>query len=605
MIDHAAISRFLGSHHPYDALEEDTRAGVIGVLDQRIIPAGDEIYRFGAPLDGLYLIHEGGVEITDADGTVLSELGPGNSFGERGLLRDGAARTGARATERTRLFVLPAPMFHTLMAEAGPFARFFERGRARVAAPKGPGSLPLSDLMTPDPVTLPPETTVRAAARHMAEARISCVLVGTPAKVQGILTTRDLTARVIAEDRAANTPLVAVMTPDPLTLPETDFGRDALTLMTERHISHVPISRKGRIVGIVTQTDLIAAQSLSSAGLAGRIARAADAAGMVSSVVEIRPLLASLTGAERHDMVTRQITDIADAATRRLLTLAEAKLGTPPVPYLWLACGSQGRREQTGVSDQDNCLILDDAAKPEHDAYFKALAQFVSDGLDRVGYFYCPGDMMATADRWRQPRRVWRDYFARWIAEPGPEAQMLASVMFDLRPIGGAVELFDSLQAEVLEQAAQNSIFLSHLVSNALKHTTPLGLFRGFATIRSGEHRRAIDLKHNGVVPVVDLARVYALMGRMPEVNTRARLERAVEDRIISPSGGRDLLDAYDLIAEVRLAHQAKQIKAGEAPGNYLEPATLSDLERSHLRDAFVVVKTMQSALGQGRAMLG
>jgi CBS domain-containing protein len=123
--------------------------------------------------------------------------------------------------------------------------------------------------------------------------------------------------------------------------------------------------------------------------------------------------------------------------------------------------------------------------------------------------------MMATATRWRQPVRVWREYFANWIAKPSPEAQMLASVMFDLRPIGGHFSLFADLQEETLAAASKNSIFVAHMVSNSLKHQPPLGLFRGFATVRSGEHKNTIDLKHNGVVPVTDLGRVYALKGRL------------------------------------------------------------------------------------------
>lgn len=175
---------------------------------------------------------------------------------------------------------------------------------------------------------------------------------------------------------------------------------------------------------------------------------------------------------------------------------------------------------------------------------------------------------------------------------------MLASVMFDLRPIGGHFNLFADLQEETLEAASKNSIFVAHMTSNSLKHQPPLGLFRGFATVRSGEHKNTIDLKHNGVVPVTDLGRVYSLKGRLTEVNTRARLLAAIEAGAVSPSGGRDLVDAYDMIAQTRLEHQAAQIQRGEKPDNFMAPSDLSDFERSHLRDAFVVIKTMQNAAG-------
>jgi CBS domain-containing protein len=213
--------------------------------------------------------------------------------------------------------------------------------------------------------------------------------------------------------------------------------------------------------------------------------------------------------------------------------------------------------------------------------------------------------MMATNPRWRQPLSVWREYFRGWIAQPGKEAQMLASVMFDLRPIGGDLTLFDNLQAGTLQAAAANSIFTAHMASNALSHVTPLGLLRGIATIRDGVHRNMIDTKLNGVVPVVDLARMYALQGKFTEVNTRARLNGALAANTISQSGGHDLLDAYDLIAQTRLEHQASLVRQGKKPDNFLPPAMLSGLERSHLRDAFVVIKTMQAALMQGRGILG
>jgi len=182
---------------------------------------------------------------------------------------------------------------------------------------------------------------------------------------------------------------------------------------------------------------------------------------------------------------------------------------------------------------------------------------------------------------------------------------MLASVMFDLRPIGGTDTLFGNLRDSTLEAAAKNSIFVAHMISNSLKHTPPLGLLRGFATIRSGEHKHQIDLKHNGVVPIVDLGRIYALQGKLTAVNTRARLEEAQAAGVLSNSGAQALLDAYELIAETRLEHQAKLVKSGSAPDNYLPPSDLSDFERSHLRDAFVVVKSLQSAIGHGRGMLG
>jgi len=492
------------------------------------------------------------------------------------------------------------------MATSPAFERFFNRSRPAETRGTDLSTLKVSDLMARSPICVTPEATVTEAARLMRDNHISSLAVTVDEVLQGIVTTRDLTARVLAEGLSGDTPVQAVMTVDPLTLTPDSLGSDILHTMLERRIGHVPVIQNGKLKGIVTQTDLTRFQAVSSAQLVRDAATAETPEDMAEVTARIPRLLQQLVAAHNaHEVVTRLITDIADTVTRRLLKLAETELGAPPVPYLWLACGSQGRQEQTGVSDQDNCLILDDSVTPDDMPYFKALAKFVSDGLDKAGYFYCPGDMMATADRWCQPVSTWRRYFQGWIASPSNEAQMLASVMFDLRPIGGHVGLFRDLQAETLETASRNSIFVAHMISNALKHHPPLGLLRGFATIRSGEHKNHIDMKHNGVVPVADLARVYALQGRLPEANTRARILAAEDAGVVSGSGARDLIEAYDLIATLRLEGQAALVKAGRKPDNFLAPFDLSDFERSHLRDAFVVVRTMQSALGQRAGALG
>ena len=601
------ILQFLKSVHPYDALTPEVQESLAPQVDVWNTERGSGIYEKGDTLPGLFIIYDGAVEVRDENDVVVSHLGTRNSFGERGLLRDGTAVTSARADENSILLMLPPAVFHELIDKHESVARFFDRARKPQPKGKDLATSRVETLMAPNPITCPPETTVQDAARTMRDKHVSSLCVKRPDEgLMGIVTVRDLSGKVLAEGLPLNTLVTEVMTANPITLSPSAIGSDVLHLMMERRIGHVPIAEGDRLVGIVTQTDLTRFQAVSSAELVSEIARANTAEEMAKVTARIPKLLVQLVaGGSRHDVITRLITDIADTATRRLLALAEEKLGPPPVPYLWLACGSQGRQEQTGVSDQDNCLFLDDCVSDaDREGYFAELAKLVCDGLDTCGYVYCPGDMMATNPRWCQPVRVWKSYFEGWIAKPDPMAQMLSSVMFDLRPIGGHTALFENLQDGTLEAAAKNSIFVAHMVSNSLKHTPPLSLLRGLATIRSGEHRNTLDMKHNGVVPIVDLARIYALQGQIGAVNTRARLVEAREKEQLSQSGANDLLDAYDLIAETRLIHQANLVKQGQTPDNFLQPSILSDFERSHLRDAFVVVKTMQSSIGHGRGML-
>ena len=596
------ILDFLETVHPYDSLPRNELVRVAGCFSRREVPAHSEIYHSGEALKGLYLVKRGSVEILEPSGGLVSLLGPRNSFGERGLMRDGLAVTTARATEDSVLLMLPTAEFRQLIASVPAFERFFSRTRSSETRNSDLTTRKVADLMARNIVVIAPDQPIFAAARMMRDAHVSSLGVVQGDRFLGILTTRDLTNKVLANGMDPGQPVSLVMTPDPITLSPSALGSDILHIMLEHRIGHLPVVEDGRLVGMVTQTDLTRFQAVSSAGLVRDAAMAETVDEMASVTARIPQLLVQLVGGHTaHEVITRLITDIADTVTRRLLALAEAKLGPAPVPYLWLACGSQGRQEQTGVSDQDNCLFLDDAATPEDHLYFLELARFVCDGLNTCGYVFCPGEMMAMTPKWCQPMRVWRDYFSSWINRPDPMAQMLSSVMFDLRPIGGTPALFREFQAETLDMAARNSIFVAHMISNSLKHQPPLGLLRGFATIRSGEFKNHIDLKHNGVVPVVDLGRIYALNGRLTAANTRARLEGAEERGIISASGARDLIDAYDMIARIRLEHQADEVRSGRRPDNFLAPSDLSDFERSHLRDAFVVVRTMQSAVNHGR----
>ena len=601
----AHLRQFLSSVHPYDSLSDTALTSLAEVCDAKDYSVGDTAFVVGDVVPGLFVIAKGEIEITDETGVQLSILGPRNSFGERALLREETASRTATVTTEAQMIFVPASAFHGLIDTHSTVAKFFDRRRPDRSNDDSIATTPVQKLMTRNPVTCEPDTAIRSAAELMHAHRISSICVAGDAGIGGLVTLRDMNGRVIAEGRDTSLPISSIMTPSPVTLGPNALVCDVLHLMVERGISHVPIVENSDIVGIVTQTDLTRAQAASSADLVRRVSKSENAAEMARATAQIPQLLVQLVEAgNRHEVVTRLITDIADTATRRLLALAEAELGEAPVPFLWLACGSQGRQEQAGVSDQDNCLILSNDVTDADMGYFADLAKFVCDGLDECGYFYCPGDMMATNPRWCQPLDVWRRYFKGWIAKPDPEAQMLSSVMFDLRPIGGDENLFNDLQKETLKAASGNSIFTAHMVSNSLKHQPPLGLLRGLATIRSGDHRNQLDLKHNGVVPIVDLGRIYTLLGQLNPVNTRARLDAAINAGVLSKSGGADLLDGYDLIATTRLEHQVKQIKAGEKPNNYLDPSHLSDFERSHLRDAFVVVKTLQSAVATGKGAL-
>lgn len=468
-------------------------------------------------------------------------------------------------------------------------------------APVGLIARPVRSLLRREPVTIVPSASIRDAAALMRAQRVSSVLLVEDGRLVGIVTDRDLRNRAIAAGLDTDRPVRDVATSAPLTVDVRATAFDALLLMARQNVHHVPVMDGGRILGVIAATDLAERHSSSVVFLVGEILKQASIADLQRVTARVGLLQRSLASANASAYATGQVmTAVADASTTRLLQMAEARLGAPPVDYAWVAAGSQARSEQTAKSDQDNCLVLSndyDAAR--HGEYFAELARFVCGGLDACGYVYCPGEMMAMTDTWRQPQHRWRQYFDGWVLTPEPKALMLTSVFFDLRAVHGRGALVDDLRREVLEMTRGNALFLAHMAANALSRRPPLGLFHRLVPTRSGLHRGTVDLKHLGIVPIVDLARVYALAAGHAAVNTQHRLESVAQSHEVSEQSARDLRDALEFLSAMRIRHQTRRIDAGLPADNFLDPRELSNFERTQLKDAFAVVQALQAVLEQ------
>ena len=441
-------------------------------------------------------------------------------------------------------------------------------------------------------------STIRDAARLMSDKNVSSVMLMDGDHLAGMITDRDLRKRCVAVGLSPEEPVSQIMTTDLETIQESTLVIQALMTMTRLHVHHLPVLRNDKVVGMLTATDLARHQTTNSAFLATDVRKAEsveDLAAISERLPDLQFQLANSSASALH--IGDAISSITDSLTARLIEMAEAELGPPPVPYVWMCGGSQARREQTSHSDQDNALLISDEMMPEHEDYFFSLAKRVTDGLDACNFIYCPGDAMASNPKWRQPLKVWRKYFNTWINKPDPMSLMLSSIFFDLRPVYGEKSLFEELQNDILNKTRGNGIFTAYMASNALQHRPPLGFFRTFVLIHDGAHDDTFDIKHRGIVPITDIARVFALNEGLKPVNTTERLEAAAETSVLSEDMGENLVDALEFIASMRINHQAEQIRKGIPADNYLAPDELSDLERRHLKDAFRVIQDMQETM--------
>lgn len=605
------IHDFLAAHAPFDRLPEEALDALPKRLQVRYLRRGTPFPPTDDDEPFLYILRSGAVELRDSDGNLAAKLAEGDLCSTPCIAPAARMRLKGNTSEDTLAYILPCTELERLRQEYPEFAEHFDDRTAQRlrraldnikqdAAGRALMTVQIGELISRELVSAHPDTSIQEAAQIMSDARCSSLVLLEGERLAGMITDRDLRNRCLATRLDPQRPVRDIMT-DQLHTASTDtLGFEALMRMTRLNVHHLPIMDGSRVRGVVSTSDLVRVQSANAVYLVGDIRRADSTETLAAISGRLSELQIQLVGSgATADQIGQAVTAVTDAITLRLLELAETELGPPPVPYAWLAGGSQARREQSSHSDQDNALLIADHMKPEHDAYFAALASKVNDGLDACGYVYCPGEVMAKNPKWRQTMKIWTKYFNTWIKRPEPMALMLSSVFFDLRPIRDTEDLFGELHERVLKLCQSDRIFIAYMAANALKHRPPLGFFRKFVLIHGGEHNQTFDIKHRGVVPIVDLARVYALSEGLPETNTLERLRTAAAAGALSKDGAANLTDAAELIGTLRMRHQAHQLKHGEPADNFLSPDELSPMERDHLRHAFSLINTMQESLGQ------
>ena len=607
-IELVEIRDFLATCFPFDELPEDRLNELPRRLVVRYLRRGSAFPPDAADNEGLYLMRSGAVDLRDQDDQIRDRLGEGDIYryvsgdsGDNGLQ--------GVAIEDSLVYQLSCGELASLENSSEAFAERFSsslKSRLKKAlegdqfteSHAGGLGVAIAKVIRREPVTIDCDASLQEAARLMTEEKISSLMIMANSNLAGLITDSDLRKQCVAEGVPISEPVHKIMRADPSTISYRATVAQALDKMTALRIRHLPVMKGSNPIGMISLTDIARYQSTNTAFLASDIRKAESIDVLESIAAKLPELQLQLSNAGATPrQIGHAITAVTDALTRRLLEMAEAELGPPPVSYAWMAAGSQGRQEQTSFSDQDNALLISDEMLPEHDEYFSALARIVSDGLNTCGFVYCPGDAMATNPQWRLKLSDWKDSFSEWIDHPNPKAMMQASIFFDLRVIEGKSELFQSLQDHILAKTREDSIFLAHLAVNVLTHRPPLGFFRNFVLVHDGEHDDTLDLKHRGSVPIIDIARLAVLAEGLQATNTIERLALTSGSPSMSSKMGDDLMHALTYIDTLRIRHQADLIRQGLPPNNYLRPADLSGLERSHLKDAFRIIQVMQETL--------
>jgi len=604
------ICDFIATIPPFDRLPSFALEKLTKIITIRYLRNGTSLPPNDIKQDRLYIIRKGAISVLSKTGKLLGKLGEGDICTAFCYLQKDE-RFNTLVDEDTLVYTIKCQVLEQTLHEYPDELAYFKKNASQrlnhaIAKLQDKNALasalmqtPITDIIHTPVITAASHISIRDAAIKMADNNVSSLVVLNDKQPVGILTDKDITKRCIAKDMSTATPIEEIMTADMSSVSTDTDAFKAMMLMTREQIRHLPVIDNHELKGIVSVTDFLRLEGQSSFYINNAIKKA-DSVGALEEISKILPQLqVQLVQTNTpSDHISKIFTTISSAITRKLITLAELDIGPIPAPFAWVAAGSHARYEQICHSDQNNTLVVSQLMNVNDEKWFQDLANFVCNGLARCGYSYCPWNVMASNPKWLLSERQWEQKFSYWITTPSPKNLQYSNIFFDLRTISGDKTLLHNIRKNMLSQSSKNQLFLAHLTANALKFLPPLGFFRDFVLVQDGKHKDTLDLKHHGLVPIIDLARIYSLAEGIDEVNTIDRIRQASGTRSISQEGADNLLDAFEFINTIRLRHQAQQISFGQPPDNFISPTELSRIERSHLKDSFKIIEDLQDYIG-------
>jgi len=615
---------FLQKYPPFNQMDLVHLSFLVENCQLRFYPEGEKIISpEDGPVEFFYIVKQGLIHGERSQGQDSSqettfEITTGECFPIAALLGERATRTSHIAAEDTFCLLLDKASFVKLFSKCHAFRDFSVRGisslldhanqQVQNRAAETLGSqfsleTTLAELAMRQPVTCQGHLALNKAVQLMHEQQVgSLVITDELQRPHGIFTLRDL-RRVIADANAdLRQPISELMTLNPFHLPPQATAFDAALAMTERHIAHVCLVEDGRLIGVISERDLFSLQRIDLVHLARAVRNAVSVEKLIQLREEIRSLVDRMIAhGASPEQVTRLITLLNDHTVSRVIELCMEQHGDPGVEFTWLVFGSEGRKEQTLYTDQDNGILFEASSQEEANAIRQKLlplAREINLALDDCGFTLCRGNIMAGNAELCLSRQEWSRRFSKIIREATPENLLYSTIFFDLRAIWGPVQGCQSLRSELLSMIRGNDMFQRMMAQSAMQHRPPLGgLFRNFALDKKGVEKDTLDLKIKGLTPFVDGIRVLALAHGIESSNTLERIRQLVSKGVIERLDGDAYAEAYHFIQLIRMQQHQQQARSELAYSNRIYPDELNHLDRRILRESFRQAQRLQASL--------
>ena len=593
------VEDFLNTSAPFDMLDKEQKLELVKHTELIYLTA-DNVGDLQKGKSSLFLIQNGQFSVQDSDAP-LRHLSEGDYFGYTNIMEKRNFSLSISVDSPGLVYCFEASAV-TPLFELPAIRNFFDGLRNNALqnhAISDSNSMwlykGLEDVINKSPVSVDVETSITAAAQLMTTQKVSSLLVTREDKLIGIITDRDLRSRVVAASLDTHLPVSQIMTTNPAQITENRTLFDALALMTERNIHHLPVIDQQTLVplGMVTASDIIRHQRGNVLFIIGELSKAENLYELTRLSWQLPHYFsAHAKKAGDYDIAGKILSQATDIMTRKLIGFFQQANGKAPIMFAWLVYGSQAREDQTMGSDQDNGLLLAERPSETQAEYFAKMADYVCNGLAKCGIKLCDGNIMASNPKLRLSLEEAIEEAKRWVKAPTKDAIMHFNIFLDVRCAAGDISLFKQLQRQRAPLMKQN-MFLAALTRNSNEISVPLSMFQKFIYEKGRKEKDVIDLKTRAVALINNIARIYALADGVTLPNTLARLDALSENSQLSKRDATNLRDIWLFLNRLRWRHQLEN----KVTDNRVSVSSLSSIEKHQLKAAFKAIERTNQAM--------
>jgi len=593
------VEDFLNTSAPFDVLDKEQKLELVKHTELIYLTA-DNVGDLQKGKSSLFLIQNGQFSVQDSDAP-LRHLSEGDYFGYTNIMEKRNFSLSISVDSPGLVYCFEASAV-TPLFELPAIRNFFDGLRNNALqnhAISDSNSMwlykGLEDVINKSPVSVDVEASITVAAQIMTNQKVSSLLVTREDKLIGIITDRDLRSRVVAASLDIHLPVSHIMTPNPAQIMGNRTLFDALAIMTERNIHHLPVIDQQTLVplGMVTASDIIRHQRGNVLFIIGELSKAENLYELTRLSWQLPHYFsAHAKKAGDYDIAGKILSQATDIMTRKLIGFFQQANGKAPMMFAWLVYGSQAREDQTMGSDQDNGLLLAERPSEAQAEYFAKMADYVCNGLAKCGIKLCDGNIMASNPKLRLSLEEAIEEAKRWVKAPTKDAIMHFNIFLDVRCAAGDISLFKQLQRQRAPLMKQN-MFLAALTRNSNEISVPLSMFQKFIYEKGRKEKDVIDLKTRAVALINNIARIYALADGVTLPNTLARLDALSENSQLSKRDATNLRDIWLFLNRLRWRHQLEN----KVTDNRVSVSSLSSIEKHQLKAAFKAIERTNQAM--------